>query len=210
MCVCLCVCLVAARHRINRQTRQVSDNLLWYLLLHHSIFLSLYLTHSLPLTPLYPTLLYSAPILVDVSHFVHPDTAMDKEAAHRSTSTYLVGTSRSLTESSEPILSTWSLYLSFIVPFYSVFLFPHPFPHSLSLPLTSLSLTFNFVSPERRLDMLPGLLTTELCSLRSKEGEGIILLDDTYLLIDKTFSFCFTFLMTDLLFIQEFIYVLFR
>lgn len=50
--------------------------------------------------------------IADVSHFVHPDTAIDKEASHRSTSTYLV---------------------------------------------------------ERRLDMLPGLLTTELCSLRSKE-----------------------------------------
>lgn len=50
--------------------------------------------------------------IADVSYFVHPDTAIDKEAAHRSTSTYLV---------------------------------------------------------ERRLDMLPGFLTTELCSLRSKE-----------------------------------------
>eukprot|EP00596_Hydrurales_sp_CCMP1899_P000286 CAMPEP_0119047596 /NCGR_PEP_ID=MMETSP1177-20130426/54054_1 /TAXON_ID=2985 /ORGANISM="Ochromonas sp, Strain CCMP1899" /LENGTH=969 /DNA_ID=CAMNT_0007022385 /DNA_START=511 /DNA_END=3419 /DNA_ORIENTATION=+ len=50
--------------------------------------------------------------IADVSHFVHPDTAIDKEAAHRSTSTYLV---------------------------------------------------------ERRLDMLPGYLTTELCSLRSTE-----------------------------------------
>ena len=48
----------------------------------------------------------------DVTYFVHPDTPIDKEAAHRSTSTYLV---------------------------------------------------------ERRLDMLPGLLTTQLCSLRSKE-----------------------------------------
>lgn len=48
----------------------------------------------------------------DVTYFVHPDSAIDKEAAHRSTSTYLV---------------------------------------------------------ERRLDMLPGLLTTQLCSLRSKE-----------------------------------------
>jgi exosome complex exonuclease DIS3/RRP44 len=47
-----------------------------------------------------------------VTYFVHPDSAIDKEAAHRSTSTYLV---------------------------------------------------------ERRLDMLPGLLTTQLCSLRSKE-----------------------------------------
>ena len=28
---------------------------------------------------------------LDVSHFLHPDTAMDKEASHRSTSTYLVG-----------------------------------------------------------------------------------------------------------------------
>lgn len=50
--------------------------------------------------------------IADVTHFVLPDTAIDKEAAHRSTSTYLV---------------------------------------------------------ERRLDMLPGLLTTELCSLRSGE-----------------------------------------
>lgn len=49
---------------------------------------------------------------IDVTYFVHPDSAIDKEAAHRSTSTYLV---------------------------------------------------------ERRLDMLPGLLTTQLCSLRSKE-----------------------------------------
>lgn len=48
----------------------------------------------------------------DVSYFVHPDTAIDKEAAHRSTSTYLV---------------------------------------------------------ERRLDMLPGLLTTDICSLRGNE-----------------------------------------
>jgi len=48
----------------------------------------------------------------DVTYFVQPDSAIDKEAAHRSTSTYLV---------------------------------------------------------ERRLDMLPGLLTTQLCSLRSKE-----------------------------------------
>lgn len=50
--------------------------------------------------------------IADVTHFVHPDTPLDKEAAHRSTSTYLV---------------------------------------------------------ERRLDMLPGYLTTELCSLRSTE-----------------------------------------
>jgi exosome complex exonuclease DIS3/RRP44 len=50
--------------------------------------------------------------IADVTHFVHPDSALDKEAAHRATSTYLV---------------------------------------------------------ERRLDMLPGLLTTELCSLRSNE-----------------------------------------
>ena len=50
--------------------------------------------------------------IADVSNFVHPETALDKEASHRSTSTYLV---------------------------------------------------------ERRLDMLPGFLTTELCSLRSKE-----------------------------------------
>eukprot|EP01038_Epipyxis_sp_PR26KG_P006749 gene6749-9246_t len=50
--------------------------------------------------------------IADVSYFVHPDTPIDKEAAHRSTSTYLV---------------------------------------------------------ERRLDMLPGYLTTQLCSLRSKE-----------------------------------------
>jgi exosome complex exonuclease DIS3/RRP44 len=50
--------------------------------------------------------------IADVTYFVHPETALDKEAAHRSTSTYLV---------------------------------------------------------ERRLDMLPTLLTTELCSLRSKE-----------------------------------------
>lgn len=50
--------------------------------------------------------------IADVTYFVHPDSALDKEAAHRATSTYLV---------------------------------------------------------ERRLDMLPSLLTTELCSLRSKE-----------------------------------------
>ena len=50
--------------------------------------------------------------IADVTHFVHPDTAIDREAAHRCTSTYLV---------------------------------------------------------ERRLDMLPGLLTTQLCSLRSGE-----------------------------------------
>ena len=50
--------------------------------------------------------------IADVTYFVHPDSALDKEAAHRSTSTYLV---------------------------------------------------------ERRLDMLPGLLTTQLCSLRSNE-----------------------------------------
>jgi len=50
--------------------------------------------------------------IADVTHFVKPDTPLDKEAAHRSTSTYLV---------------------------------------------------------ERRLDMLPSLLTTELCSLRSHE-----------------------------------------
>lgn len=49
---------------------------------------------------------------LDVTHFVHPNTPLDKEAARRSTSTYLV---------------------------------------------------------ERRLDMLPSLLTTELCSLRSSE-----------------------------------------
>ena len=117
-----------------------------------------------------------------------------------------------------------SLYLSFIVPLYSSFLFPLPlpFPYSLFLPVTTLSLTFFSASPERRLDMLPGLLTTELCSLRSKEGEGIILLDDrlflyattffwcTYLLIDMIFSFGFTLLMTDLLFIQELTYTLFR
>lgn len=48
----------------------------------------------------------------DVTHFVKPGTALDKEAAERSTSTYLV---------------------------------------------------------ERRLDMLPGLLTTQLCSLRCNE-----------------------------------------
>ena len=50
--------------------------------------------------------------IADVTHFVAPDSPLDKEAARRATSTYLV---------------------------------------------------------ERRLDMLPGLLTTELCSLRSKE-----------------------------------------
>jgi exosome complex exonuclease DIS3/RRP44 len=50
--------------------------------------------------------------IADVTHFLHPETPIDKEAAHRSTSTYLV---------------------------------------------------------ERRLDMLPGLLTTQLCSLRSTE-----------------------------------------
>jgi exosome complex exonuclease DIS3/RRP44 len=50
--------------------------------------------------------------IADVSHFVLPDTPIDREAAHRSTSTYLV---------------------------------------------------------ERRLDMLPSLLTTELCSLRGNE-----------------------------------------
>lgn len=50
--------------------------------------------------------------IADVTYFVHPDSPLDKEAAFRSTSTYLV---------------------------------------------------------ERRLDMLPSLLTTELCSLRSKE-----------------------------------------
>eukprot|EP01041_Mallomonas_annulata_P005740 gene5740-11608_t len=50
--------------------------------------------------------------IADVTYFVHPNTPLDKEAAHRSTSTYLV---------------------------------------------------------DRRLDMLPGYLTTELCSLRSKE-----------------------------------------
>ena len=50
--------------------------------------------------------------IADVTFFVHPDTPLDKEAAHRATSTYLV---------------------------------------------------------ERRLDMLPGLLTTELCSLRANE-----------------------------------------
>lgn len=50
--------------------------------------------------------------IADVSYFVLPETAIDREAAHRSTSTYLV---------------------------------------------------------ERRLDMLPGFLTTQLCSLRSHE-----------------------------------------
>jgi exosome complex exonuclease DIS3/RRP44 len=50
--------------------------------------------------------------IADVTFFVHPDTPLDKEAARRSTSTYLV---------------------------------------------------------ERRLDMLPGLLTTQLCSLRCNE-----------------------------------------
>jgi exosome complex exonuclease DIS3/RRP44 len=50
--------------------------------------------------------------IADVSHFVESESPLDKEAAHRSTSTYLV---------------------------------------------------------QRRLDMLPGYLTTELCSLRSKE-----------------------------------------
>lgn len=50
--------------------------------------------------------------IADVTHFLLPDTALDKEAAARSTSTYLV---------------------------------------------------------ERRLDMLPGLLTTQLCSLRCTE-----------------------------------------
>ena len=50
--------------------------------------------------------------IADVTNFVHPGTPLDKEAARRATSTYLV---------------------------------------------------------ERRLDMLPGRLTTELCSLRSKE-----------------------------------------
>lgn len=49
---------------------------------------------------------------LDVTHFVHPDSALDKEASFRSTSTYLV---------------------------------------------------------DRRLDMLPSLLTTELCSLRCTE-----------------------------------------
>jgi exosome complex exonuclease DIS3/RRP44 len=50
--------------------------------------------------------------IADVTYFVHPDTPLDKEAARRSTSTYLV---------------------------------------------------------ERRLDMLPSLLTTQLCSLRCNE-----------------------------------------
>lgn len=50
--------------------------------------------------------------IADVTYFVHPGSALDKEAAHRSTSTYLV---------------------------------------------------------DKRLDMLPGLLTTQLCSLRSHE-----------------------------------------
>jgi exosome complex exonuclease DIS3/RRP44 len=50
--------------------------------------------------------------IADVTYFVHPETPLDREAAHRSTSTYLV---------------------------------------------------------ERRLDMLPGYLTTQLCSLRSDE-----------------------------------------
>jgi len=50
--------------------------------------------------------------IADVTYFVHPDTPLDKEAAFRSTSTYLV---------------------------------------------------------DRRLDMLPTLLTTQLCSLRSGE-----------------------------------------
>jgi exosome complex exonuclease DIS3/RRP44 len=50
--------------------------------------------------------------IADVSHFVLPDTPLDLEASHRSTSTYLV---------------------------------------------------------ERRLDMLPSLLTTQLCSLRGQE-----------------------------------------
>jgi len=50
--------------------------------------------------------------IADVTYFVHPDTPLDKEAAYRSTSTYLV---------------------------------------------------------DRRLDMLPTLLTTQLCSLRSGE-----------------------------------------
>lgn len=48
--------------------------------------------------------------IADVSHFVRPDTAIDKEAAYRSTTVYLV---------------------------------------------------------DRRTDMLPGLLTENLCSLRS-------------------------------------------
>lgn len=51
-------------------------------------------------------------VFTDVTYFVHPDTPLDKEAANRSTSTYLV---------------------------------------------------------ERRLDMLPGYLTTQLCSLRCNE-----------------------------------------
>lgn len=50
--------------------------------------------------------------IADVTFFVHPDTPLDKEASHRSTSTYLV---------------------------------------------------------DRRLDMLPSYLTTDLCSLRSQE-----------------------------------------
>ena len=141
MCACLRVCLVAARHRMNRQTRQISDNLLWYLLLHH-LFFYRFISHTIyPLTPLYPTLLYSAHILVDVSHFVHPDTAMDKEAAHRSTSTYLVGTSRSLTEyqNQYSLLDRFIYHLLFLFTLLFFFLFLFLFllrTHSFSPLLT--------------------------------------------------------------------------
>ena len=53
--------------------------------------LSYSLLLSLSLIPLIPPSHPIPSLYPDVSHFVHPDTAMDKEASHRSTSTYLVG-----------------------------------------------------------------------------------------------------------------------
>lgn len=72
--------------------------------------------------------------IADVGYFVEPGSALDQEAQHRSTSTYLV---------------------------------------------------------ERRLDMLPGYLTTQLCSLRSHEDHlafsVIWIMDDDANIFDVTF-----------------------
>lgn len=90
--------------------------------------------------------------IADVTYFVHPDTAIDKEAAHRSTSTYLGNGKKYSIEA--------MIVASYLIQFtVSISL--------LQALLTNLLLLLCLV--DRRLDMLPGLLTTQLCSLRSSE-----------------------------------------
>ena len=92
--------------------------------------------------------------IADVTYFVHPDTAIDKEAAHRSTSTYLGNGDKYSIE-------------AIIVASYSVEAITSYSIQCIHLIIACLLFTLCLV--DRRLDMLPGLLTTQLCSLRSSE-----------------------------------------